>query len=106
MRTTRRILQILIFVLFLAFLLITVYPVDSKPPNPFTRISPLNTILLWLQGKASYFWLAPLLLLILTAFMGRFFCSTICPLGTTLDIAEKAMGCPDNPKRTQRPIQD
>ena len=83
LKTIRRIWSIFFVVLFLVFLLFTDYrSLKGYETGLFLQINPL----VWLSGLFTgwtvYKGLAlALLMLIPTIFLGRFFCSWICPLG-------------------------
>jgi polyferredoxin len=94
MRRNRRIIQAVLFIVFLIFLFSNVFPIDSNFPNPFSRLSPLSLILTGIAGKGAYPWLGGVLLLILTGVLGRFFCGYMCPMGTTIDGADALMKNP------------
>jgi MauM/NapG family ferredoxin protein len=100
LRTIRRIIQILFLLFFLFLLLHTVYPADFIIPVDFIlRFDPLaavGTILAsrTLIAKFSY----SIIFVVLTLLIGRFFCGWLCPLGTTIDIADRLFF-----KRLKRP---
>jgi MauM/NapG family ferredoxin protein len=99
MKTNRRIIQFFIYISFLVFFFLTVYPYNSPLQNPFTRISPLAGISLALMGKITILFFIGILLLFFTFFLGRFFCGWMCPLGTTFDIVSL---CPGMSKKQQK----
>ena len=101
MRTRRRIFQILIFLLFLFIFFKTLYPLDERFPNFFMTMSALYPIVLLILGKFTPAFILGIIILILTIFLGRFFCGWICPMGTTLDIGEKLTGASDNSKEAK-----
>ncbi len=98
MRATRRIVQVL-FLLFFVFLFIRArYPYESGlPSDVMLRFSPLVPVFDFIANFriALLFWPA-LIILLLTPFIGRFFCGWICPLGTTLDGVSHLANAPDN----------
>jgi polyferredoxin/ferredoxin len=103
MARTRRILQIL-FLIFFTFLFIRArypYEVDLSS-DIFLRFSPLLPLFYFIDSLTLPLFLLPaLIILILTLFLGRFFCGWICPLGTSLDIFDRFAGAPSN-KISQR----
>jgi len=86
--TTRRISQIFFFALFLWFPLVTVFGTEwwqlrGWPINLFLQLDPLaaiGTILTTHELYAGLLW--ALVTVILTIFLGRFFCSWLCPFGS------------------------
>jgi len=60
------------------------------PVDLFPRLSPLlaSATMLAARGLIGLFWPA-LILIALTVLLGRFFCSWVCPLGTTIDLTDK-----------------
>jgi polyferredoxin len=100
----RRISQIAFFAAFVVLLarakLFDFSGAEKRPAipvNPFFKLDPLASSVNLLAGHALYFGLVlPLLILVPTVFMGRFFCGWICPLGSLnhfLDgILSKSMG--------------
>lgn len=99
MRLTRRIIQVILLILFFYILVSTRYPLTNHIPDVFLSMSSLQALSLWLSGKYTVGFAAGLLLLLFTALLGRFFCGWVCPMGTTLDISDRTLGCSINPKR-------
>jgi polyferredoxin len=67
------------------------YPLTDKyPVDLFPRLSPLLAISASLASRAllTIFWPA-LIVFALTLLLGRAFCGWVCPLGVTLDVADK-----------------
>jgi polyferredoxin/Pyruvate/2-oxoacid:ferredoxin oxidoreductase delta subunit len=98
MARSRRILQIL-FLLFFMFLFIRArYPYDvDLSSDIFLRFSPLLPLFYFIDSLTLPLFLLPaLIILILTLFLGRFFCGWICPLGTSIDIFDRIAGAPSN----------
>ena len=91
LRNVRRVAQILFLLLFLLLLLQTVYPADFIiPVDSFLRLDQLVAIGTILASRSlAIHLIPPLVLIILTLLLGRFFCGWICPLGTTLDISDR-----------------
>lgn len=90
-RVARRLVQLGFLTLFLyPFILVIVKRITYQPgPTLTSWLLPWDPLLLAGQ-LASRDWAAivlgaPLLLIVLTALFGRFFCGWICPLGTVLD---------------------
>jgi polyferredoxin len=100
MSRIRRVVQIG-FLLFFFFLFLSVrYPYEvAVPGDLFLRFSPLAPLFYFIDTLQlpSFFWPA-LLILILTPFLGRFFCGWICPLGTSLDMVSRVAKPPNNRK--------
>ena len=82
----RRLIQISLFFLFLFLLWLAAYPLPSRiDVDLFLRLDPL--VSLGSMGAARVFipglaW--ALVMLGLTAILGRVFCGYLCPLGSTL----------------------
>jgi len=70
---------------------------DALPSDLFLRFSPLLPLFDFIDNFriALLFWPA-LIILILTPFLGRFFCGWVCPLGTTIDAASHVVKSPSN----------
>ena len=88
--TPSRISQLLFLLLFLILFVATDYRGEDEIPaavNSFFRADPLVLTSYLLAAKSFTLLLLPaLLVLILTALLGRFFCGWLCPLGTVLDL--------------------
>jgi MauM/NapG family ferredoxin protein len=85
----RRITQIVFFAAFLYIIFAGTSP--SRPlEDPLIKMDPLvvGSALIALRKFVPKF-LAALIVLIPTLFLGRVFCGWICPLGTTLDLSDK-----------------
>ncbi|GAB4379935.1 MAG: 4Fe-4S binding protein [Calditrichia bacterium] len=98
MAKVRRVVQV-IFLLFFVFLFIRArYPYEvSIPSDLFLRFSPLTPLFYFIDSFHIPFFLWPgILILLLTPFLGRFFCGWICPLGTSLDAVSHLIGSPSN----------
>ena len=95
---TRRFVQI-VFLFFFVFLFLRArYPYEVKLPSDiFLRFSPLAPLFYFIDTLhlPLFFWPA-LVILLLTPFLGRFFCGWICPLGTTIDVSSKILKSPSN----------
>jgi ferredoxin len=88
--TSARICQLLFLALFLVLFLQTEYRGSDRivvAVNAFFRADPLVAVSSLLAVKGWLPLLFPgLLVLFLSAFLGRFFCGWLCPLGTVLDL--------------------
>jgi polyferredoxin len=89
-RALRRAVQAVFLLCFYVLLILTVEP--YKPPvatNLFLKLSPLNALSTLLSSRAFYagIWIA-LIPIVLTLFIGRFFCGWVCPMGTTIDACD------------------
>ncbi len=82
-----RIIQILSFSLFLFLLWLAAFPLPSwLPVDMFLWFDPLISLGTMLTARTivpALMW--ALIILILTLFLGRFFCGYICPMGSTID---------------------
>ena len=92
----RRIVQLLVFLLFIVLLIQTVSPLESwLPADFFLRLDPLAAIGTILASRSAETiltkFLPALVIVVLTVFLGRFFCNWICPLGTTIDFADRVI---------------
>ncbi len=89
-RVLRRVVQALFLLLFYLLLVLTVEPYRSPvPTHLFLSLSPLNALSTLLSSRALYaaIWVAAIPV-VLTLFLGRFFCGWVCPFGTTIDIGD------------------
>jgi len=94
----RRLVQIF-FLLFFIFLFFQArYPYENQLDSDiFLRFSPLIPLFDFINNLSISFLFWPaLIILLITPFLGRVFCGWICPLGTTLDICDKAIKPPSN----------
>jgi len=105
--TFQRILQTITFICFLVLLYLAAFPLISPVPvDIFLRMDPLVLIGTLISARVFIPVLLPaVLILALTFILGRFFCSHLCPMGTTIDIADQVFhpgkkGGPD----TYRPL--
>jgi polyferredoxin len=65
----------------------------------FLRFSPLLPVIDFIQNfSISWLYLPAIIILVLTPFIGRFFCGWICPLGTAIDAGSKLVKSPSNQK--------
>lgn len=83
LRTLRQIYAVFFFALFLVLLLITDYAnLKGFQTSLFHEMNPLTAIAGFLSSGTFYKGLLwSLAIIVLTLFLGRFFCSWICPLG-------------------------
>ncbi|MFO7956431.1 MAG: DUF6599 family protein [Candidatus Brocadiia bacterium] len=93
-RRIRRIVQTLAFLLFLAYIVWVPGLIDNQVRGDWLmRFSPFSglgaSISAW--QLITYFWPA-LVLLAAAVFLGRYFCGWLCPLGATLDGADRVLG--------------
>jgi ferredoxin-type protein NapF len=90
-RTVRRISQLLFFGLFLYLIYKTAYPLKPiVPVDLLTRLDPLVALIAVVSSRTLVADMALSLgVVVLTILLGRVFCGWICPLGTTLDAADK-----------------
>jgi polyferredoxin len=94
----RQISQIIFLLFFILLFLKARYPYDdSLPSDLFLRFSPLIPLFDFIDTLSInwLFWPA-IIILVLTVFLGRFFCGWICPLGTTIDLSSKILKSPSN----------
>jgi MauM/NapG family ferredoxin protein len=103
----RRVVQILVFALFIVILIRTVSPLKTWLPADFIlRVDPLAAASTAMAardaGRLLNTFLPALILLASTALLGRFFCNWVCPLGTTLDIWERLIGGRGGARRAGR----
>lgn len=89
----RQIVQIAVLASFVWLLVHTRWDPRTAQPAPpfFLRMDPLSMLTTALSPASRFlpYFLPALVLLVLTAVFGRFFCGWICPLGTTLDVWER-----------------
>ena len=90
-RTIRRVSQILFFGLFLFLVFKTAYPLWNRIPSDLLlRLDPLVAGASMLAARRIIPGMAISLIVVgMTILLGRVFCGWICPLGTTLDLADR-----------------
>ncbi|MFW6161820.1 MAG: DUF6599 family protein [Planctomycetota bacterium] len=95
MARVRRIVQALIFVVFIAMLIHAAGMTRAGTwalPDLFLRLSPLSAATTMLGAKTFIARYIPAIgVLVLAVVFGRFFCGWVCPLGSTLDATDKAL---------------
>jgi polyferredoxin len=98
MARTRRIVQLIFLLFFFYLFLIARYPYENGIASDlYLRFSPLAPLFYFIDTLTvpSFFWPA-LIIIFATLFLGRFFCSWLCPLGTSLDIFDRIFRVPSN----------
>lgn len=87
--TVRRIYQIFFLALFLFFVTVTDFKdIKGYPVSLFLEMDPLNAIAGFFSGRVLYRGLIwSLVIIVLTLFLGRIFCSWICPMGVIHHLA-------------------
>ncbi len=95
---TRRVTQIVFLMLFLFLFLQARFPYEAAIDSDlFLRFSPMLPVIEFVQNfNVTLLFLPALIIIVLTIFLGRFFCGWICPLGTIIDIAAKWIKSPSN----------
>ena len=99
MNRFQRIVQTATLAVFLLLLGAAGFPLpEYLPLDGFLRMDPLAGAVASLSARHIIvaFWPA-LVILILSAALGRFFCGTVCPMGTTIDLAESLFRRPRRP---------
>lgn len=91
MLTARRISQLVFFFFFIYLFILAAFPYESAIPSDlFLRFSPLVALTTLLATKAFIATMVfGFVLLALSIFLGRYFCGWICPLGTSIDLADR-----------------
>ena len=94
MQLVRRITQSIFFLFFLYLFVLAAFPYEGGiTADLFLRSSPLIAISTFLATKkivASL--LIGVIILILSVFLGRYFCGWICPLGASIDLMDRLIG--------------
>lgn len=89
-RNTRRVVQSIIFVIFLAACFGTSLERLIKKPEIFFALDPLVGIAAFISSRQlEHHLYAGLTVLVLSMLFGRWFCGWVCPMGTCVDIADK-----------------
>lgn len=94
----RKFSQIFFLLFFLFLFLRARFPYEvSLDSGIFLRFSPLLPLFDFIKNlHISWLFWPALIIMLLTPFIGRFFCSWICPLGTTLDAGSHLLKSPQN----------
>jgi MauM/NapG family ferredoxin protein len=90
----RRLIQGASLLLFAGLLILSSHTLAERMrPDLFLRMDPLVLFAGLSAGRVSLELLLPgLVVILLTLVLGRFFCSFLCPLGTTVDITDRLLG--------------
>ncbi len=91
--TLRRGFQLTFLIAFFGLIGLTAYPLKTPVPvELFLRMDPLLLLAASLAARTAVAGLgAAFVVLGATALLGRFFCGWICPLGTTIELADDAL---------------
>ena len=91
MQLVRRISQVIFFLFFLFLFFLAAFPYETGiPADLFLRASPLIAVSSFLATKKIIgTLLIALVILVLSLFLGRYFCGWICPLGTSIDLMDR-----------------
>src|SRR5271157_3629814 len=86
-----RVIQTASFIFFLVLLWYAAFPlVLPIPVDLFLRMDPLVVVTTIFMTRGFIATLLPGAVIIgLTTIFGRFFCSMVCPLGTSIDVSDK-----------------
>ncbi|MHA1566212.1 MAG: 4Fe-4S binding protein [Alphaproteobacteria bacterium] len=86
----RRVIQLAFLLLFGVLIALTTFPLKTNlPVDLFLRMDPLLILTASLAARVLVPGLVVgFIILVLTALLGRFFCGWICPLGTTIELAD------------------
>jgi MauM/NapG family ferredoxin protein len=89
-----RLIQGVSLLLFLGLLVLATGTIAERVRlDLFLRMDPLVFFASLAGGRASLRLLLPgLVVVLLTPLLGRFFCSALCPLGTTIDLSDRLLG--------------
>ncbi len=87
----RRWVQTFCLIVFLGLLFIASGDLVVSPSADFfLHLDPSIALITAISSRHLLIWMIPtVVIVILTVFLGRFFCGHICPMGTTLDVADK-----------------
>lgn len=89
--TFQRIVQALSLILFVLFLWLAAFPlIPMLPVEAFLRLDPLVFLGVSLSGRTieASLWIS-FALLAFSFVLGRFYCSTLCPMGVTIDMVDR-----------------
>ena len=102
-RILRWVIQLTLFVLFAVLFDRTRYRVAPNLTDIFFRFDPLVFAVVALATRTLFAaGLLSLVVIVATLLFGRFFCGFVCPLGTTIDLAD-AVFRRKSPRATHRP---
>lgn len=90
----QRISQTLSLAVFIGLVGLTTFPLFSPVSvEAIITLDPVVVLGTWLSSRnfAPAFW-PGLAVLGMTVLFGRFFCGTLCPMGTTIDVADRCFG--------------
>ncbi|MCA1743522.1 MAG: 4Fe-4S binding protein [Desulfonatronovibrio sp.] len=89
----RTVIQTISLIFFIILILLTSFPLKTWfPVDFFLRLDPLIFLGTVISSRQWVWALIPgLIIIILTLFMGRFFCGYICPMGTTIDLTDRVL---------------
>ncbi|MGD2175414.1 MAG: 4Fe-4S binding protein, partial [Candidatus Brocadiaceae bacterium] len=93
-RRIRRVVQAAAFLLVLAFIVWMPALIEGRGRGDWLmRFSPFSGLSASISAweLIAFFWPA-LVLFVLALVLGRYFCGWLCPLGATLDVADRALG--------------
>lgn len=92
-KTLRIISQTLLFILFCAYVLSIVYPLELPyPADTVFQLNPLTHIYLLISGHGLPYWGWALAAIVLTLLLARIFCGWMCPMGAMLDFVSGIRG--------------
>ena len=93
MKRIQRAVQAVTLSVFLILLILAAFPLSGGAPvDAFLRMDPLAGGIAVVSGRAVILAIWPaVVLVLLTFFLGRFFCGHVCPMGTTIDLVEFLM---------------
>lgn len=87
----QRVVQFTSFIFFILLLWLASFPLVSPlPVETFLGLDPVIFLGTALSTRSftALIWLS-LIVLAFTVFIGRFFCSTLCPMGATIDVTDR-----------------
>ncbi len=91
--TLRRVVQLSFLALFVLLIALTTFPLRVPfPVDLFLRMDPLLIASASLTVRVAVNgFVAAAVMLVATALLGRFFCGWVCPLGTTIELADDVL---------------
>ncbi len=103
----RRVIQAASFFFFMILLFYAAFPlVFPVPVDLFVRMDPLVVVAAMIGSLDFIRTLLPgIILMVLTMAAGRFFCSILCPLGTTIDVTDRVIRGPAGAGAKRTPPQ-